>query len=85
MKKTTSQSAARRAKILTVIALLGVACLSLYVASLVIPVAADWLLDRLERQREAELNYNCAHYGAAMNKHYGRDVCEDEAVHKANL
>lgn len=51
----------------------------------VVPLYIDLVADRLEAQREAEENYNCAHYGVAMNRFYGRDVCEDEALHRELL
>ncbi len=79
MKKTKKERAARRAKILAVIVL---GCFVIYGAKYVVPALVDKLLDRLEDQRQAELNYNCAYYGAAMNKFYGRDVCEDQDLHR---
>jgi len=53
--------------------------------SYVAPKYFDLVGDRLEAQRVAEHNYNCAHHGAAMNRFYGRDVCEDESLHRENI
>lgn len=50
-----------------------------------VPVFIETVGDRMERQRLATENYNCAYYGAAMNRFYGRDVCEDEVLHKEAL
>lgn len=58
--------------ILKKIIILAVAAALLYLA---VPPFFNQVLDNLETQRDAEKSYNCAHYGAAMNKYYGREVC----------
>lgn len=50
---------------------------SLLIFVALVKYAVPAMLDRIEDQRRAERIYNCAHYGAAMNKHYGRKVCPD--------
>lgn len=32
-------------------------------------------LDREAARQDAVREYNCQHYGEAINKHYGREVC----------
>ena len=76
------QRAGRIRKALFIAALAGIGLAGLFFIG---PLYIDLVADRLEAQREAEQNYNCAHYGAAMNRFYGRDVCEDEALHRELL
>jgi len=37
-------------------------------------------LNREAKRQEAVAEYNCKHYGAAINKHYGRTVCAQEVM-----
>lgn len=75
----------KRGRIRRALLYIALAGAGYYGLSVAVPRVADHFLDRLEAEREYSENYNCAYYGAAMNRFYGRDVCEDESVHRELL
>lgn len=77
--------ATRKDRIKRALFLLSLAGIGLSGLFYVGPKYLDLVLDRMEAQRVAEYHYDCARYGAELNRFYGRDVCEDPALHNELL
>lgn len=72
------RAATKRGRIRKAVAILALALGIIYFA----PKYVELVFERLERQAAARAAYDCEHYGPAMNKHYGREVCEEPAAYK---
>lgn len=47
----------------------------LFIACILTLSACDNIIESELQRREKKQEYYCDHYGHAMNKHYGREVC----------
>lgn len=54
----------------------AIAFMIIILFAFVAPPLFGGTLEKLEHQKEETLNYNCNHYGADMNKHFGFEVCK---------